>query len=95
MKFLRDRRGTAYSIVLIACTLLMVSIIYVVSEPLVNKVFDTFNTELVDEGIVSERTRDTLMFQRGIWAALPFVFGVVLLLFWPVMRALMEKRGGD
>jgi len=95
MKFLNDNRGTAYSIVLIACTLLMVSIIYVVSEPLVNKVFDTFNTELVDEGIVSERTRDTLMFQRGIWAALPFVFGVVLLLLWPVMRALMEKRGGD
>ena len=95
MKLLNDNRGTAYSIVLIACTLLMVSIIYVVSEPLVNKVFDTFNTELVDEGIVSERTRDTLMFQRAVWLALPFVFAVVLLFLWPVVRALMEKRGGD
>jgi len=66
--------------------------VYVVVSPALNLVFSVFNNDIMPMGIVSERTRDTLMFQRGIWAALPFFVAIMLLLVYPIIRALMRKR---
>ena len=95
MKFLRDRRGTAYSIILIIATFVLISVVWIFASPMMNDVFSTVNTQLIDTGTISTRTQDTIEFNRMMFNLLPFVFAFVLLFLYPILRALMERRAGD
>ena len=95
-QIISDESAVAYSIVVIICIFLLFTIIYILSTPAVNLVFTVFNADILPMGIVSSRTRDTLMWQRTVWGVLPFFVGIFLLLVYPIIRALMAKRaGGD
>ena len=91
-QFISDDSAVAYSLVFIVALFFLITVIYILSAPIVNQVFQVFNEDIIPMEIVSERTRDTLMFQRAMWQALPFFVAVFLLLIYPVIRALLEKR---
>jgi hypothetical protein len=91
-RFIANESAVAYSIVAITCIFLLISIVYVVSSPIVNLVFSVVNADIIPMGIMSDRTRDTLLFQKTIWQAIPFFVAIMLLLVYPIIRSLMKKR---
>lgn len=96
--FIEDERGIAYSLIMICFFVVVASITLLYFTPLLNNVTTTFQNTYVSQGVISERTIETLNFNLLLFKAIPFFaifFGVFV---FGIIRALYLKRssgGGD
>ena len=87
---IKDESGIAYGIYAVALMLFMGGAFLFLMTNVFNGLLTPFNS-FIDQGMVSQQTRDSMDFIFKVIVSLPFflVFGVAL---WGWVRALEKKR---
>ena len=92
MNMLKDDQGIAYGIYAIALFLFMAGAFVFLMTPVFNSFLNPFN-QFIDQGMVSDQTRNSMAFIYEVIGAMAFIL-VIGVTLWGIVRSL-EKKGEE